>query len=75
MLLAQDINLPAPVKTGGKPLMQALSERKSIRFYQDKDYIFNFELSGLQILIIQKAGIAITPFGRDRWFPATCANL
>ena len=36
MLLAQDINLPAPVKTGGKPLMQALSERKSIRSYQDK---------------------------------------
>lgn len=36
MLLAQDIDLPAPVKTGGKPLMQALSERKSIRSYQDK---------------------------------------
>jgi SagB-type dehydrogenase family enzyme len=36
MLLAQDINLPTPVKTGGKPLMQALSERKSIRSYQDK---------------------------------------
>jgi hypothetical protein len=25
------INLPAPKKTGGKPLMEALSERKSIR--------------------------------------------
>lgn len=34
---AQDINLPAPNKTGGKPLMQALNERKSIRSYQDKE--------------------------------------
>lgn len=33
---AQDINLPAPNKTGGKPLMQALNERKSTRSYQDK---------------------------------------
>ncbi len=35
-LLAQDIPLPAPDRTGGKPLMQALNERKSIRSYQDK---------------------------------------
>ncbi len=34
---AQDINLPAPNKTGGKPLMQALNERKSTRSYQDKE--------------------------------------
>ncbi|RNC65587.1 SagB/ThcOx family dehydrogenase [Proteiniphilum sp. X52] len=34
---AQDINLPAPNKTGGKPLMQALKERKSTRSYQDKE--------------------------------------
>lgn len=33
---AQDIQLPTPVKTGGKPLMQALSERKSTRSFQDK---------------------------------------
>lgn len=37
-LSAQDIQLPAPNKTGGKPLMQALSERRSTReFNPDKD--------------------------------------
>lgn len=36
IISAQDITLPAPDKTGGKPLMQALNERKSIRSYQDK---------------------------------------
>ena len=30
-LSAQDISLPTPVKTGGKPLMEALNERKSTR--------------------------------------------
>ena len=30
-LSAQDISLPEPVKTGGKPLMEALNERKSSR--------------------------------------------
>jgi SagB-type dehydrogenase family enzyme len=34
---AQDVNLPAPDRSGGKPLMQALNERKSIRSYQDKE--------------------------------------
>ena len=34
---AQDIVLPNPLKTGGKPLMQALSERKTTRdFTEDK---------------------------------------
>jgi len=32
-VLAQDIVLPTPDKTGGKPLMQALSERQTIRTY------------------------------------------
>mgnify|MGYP003816852187 CR=1 FL=1 len=32
-LKAQDITLPAPDKKGGKPLMQALNERKSARSY------------------------------------------
>ncbi len=36
-LFGQDITLPAPDKTGGKPLMQALSERQSIRSFKDKD--------------------------------------
>ena len=35
-LSAQDIQLPAPDRVGGKPLMQALNERKSIRSYQNK---------------------------------------
>jgi SagB-type dehydrogenase family enzyme len=34
---AQNVSLPAPDRTGGKPLMQALNERKSIRSYQDKE--------------------------------------
>lgn len=35
---AQDITLPAPSKTGGKPLMEALSERKSQKDnYLNKD--------------------------------------
>lgn len=33
----QDIKLTAPNKTGGKPLMQALSERKSSRNFVDKE--------------------------------------
>jgi nitroreductase len=32
-VISQDIVLPAPDKTGGKPLMQALSERQTIRTY------------------------------------------
>lgn len=33
--MAQDIELPAPDRTGGKPLMQALSERQSTRSFQN----------------------------------------
>lgn len=36
-LSAQDIQLNAPNKSSGKPLMQALSERKSSREFIDKD--------------------------------------
>lgn len=36
-LFTQDIKLPAPNKSGGKPLMQALSERKSSRDFIDKE--------------------------------------
>ena len=36
---AQDIILPAPAKTGGKPLIEALSERKS-----QKDNYVNTDL-------------------------------
>jgi nitroreductase len=34
---AQDIELPAPDKTGGKPLMQTLAARKSSRTFMDKE--------------------------------------
>lgn len=34
---AQDINLPAPVKTGGMPLMDALSNRSSQREFSKED--------------------------------------
>lgn len=36
-LAAQDIKLPAPQKTGGKPLMEAINLRKSGRTFVDKD--------------------------------------
>ncbi len=36
-LFAQDIQLPTPNKKGGKPLMQALSERKSAREFQETE--------------------------------------
>jgi len=34
---AQDIQLPSPNKTGGKPLMEALNERQSNRDFSDKE--------------------------------------
>jgi SagB-type dehydrogenase family enzyme len=45
-LFSQDIVLPAPDKTGGKPLMQALNERQSIRTFT-KDVLTNQQLSSL----------------------------
>jgi nitroreductase len=33
---AQDVQLPEPVRTGGMPLMEALSNRQTIRAYSDK---------------------------------------
>lgn len=35
--IGQDIQLTPPNKTGGKPLMQTLSERKSMRNFADKE--------------------------------------
>lgn len=43
---AQDIALPAPDKTGGKPLMQALNERQSIRTFT-KENLTQQQLSDL----------------------------
>ena len=34
---AQDVNLPSPKKTGGKPLMDALNERQSNRDFSGKE--------------------------------------
>jgi nitroreductase len=45
-ILAQDISLPAPDKTGGKPLMQALNERQTIRTFT-KDNLTQQQLSDL----------------------------
>ena len=45
-LIAQDIVLPAPDRTGGKPLMQALSERQTTRSYT-KDSLTLQQLSDL----------------------------
>ena len=45
-LIAQNIQLPAPDKKGGKTLMQALSERKSTREFQEKE-LSNNVLSNL----------------------------
>jgi len=36
-LCAQDIKLPEPKKTGGKPLMDALNDRESVREFSEKD--------------------------------------
>ncbi len=37
MLFAQTILLPAPVKTGGKPLIDALNDRQTIRSISDRE--------------------------------------
>ena len=36
-LLAQDIKLPSPKKTGGKPLMEVLNRRQSTREFSNKE--------------------------------------
>lgn len=37
MIDAQDITLPAPARTGGKPLMEALNDRASSREFSEQD--------------------------------------
>ena len=44
--IAQDIALPAPQKTGGKPVFDALMERQSVKAYTDKE-ITRQELSNV----------------------------
>ncbi len=46
-LLAQDIELPAPKKTGGKPLMECLNERKSTKGFDSSKQLTNQQISNL----------------------------
>ncbi len=45
-MFAQDIKLPKPDRKGGKPLMEALNDRKSTREFQEKE-LSNKTLSNL----------------------------
>jgi nitroreductase len=59
-LLAQDLALPAPQKTGGLPLMEALARRAS-----EKDYDATRELSTQQLANLLWAGFGVNrPDGR-----------
>lgn len=64
-ITAQDIKLSAPNKTGGKPLMQALSERKSSRNFVDKE---------LSIDVLSNLMWAANGFNRDDKRTAPTAN-
>lgn len=46
MVNSQDIKLPVPDKTGGKPLMQALNERQTVRTFTQDNLTLN-QLSDL----------------------------
>jgi nitroreductase len=46
-LVAQDINLPAPKRSGGKPLMDCLNERKSTKDFDETKEIDQQTLSNL----------------------------
>lgn len=46
-LFAQDIKLPAPVREGGKPLMDCLNSRQSVRTFDENRGIDNQTLSNL----------------------------
>jgi len=46
-LLAQDIALPAPIRTGGKPLMDCLNQRKTSRDFNEDKTVDNKTLSNL----------------------------
>lgn len=62
---AQDIELNAPDKTGGKPLMQALSQRKSSRNFVDKE---------LSVNVLSNLLWAANGFNRDDKRTAPTAN-
>lgn len=62
---AQEIKLPAPNRTGGKPLMESLNQRKSTRSFSDK------ELSSQQLSDLLWAA---NGFNRDDKRTAPTAN-
>lgn len=64
LMHSQTINLPTPVKTGGMPLMEALSKRSSIRSYSDK------ELSTQQISNLLWASFGINRSDGKRTAPS-----
>lgn len=64
-IAAQDIKLSAPNKNGGKPLMQALSERKSSRNFIDED---------LPVSVLSDLLWAANGFNRDDKRTAPTAN-
>lgn len=64
-LSAQDIKLNEPDKKGGKPLMQALSERKSTREFQNKD---------LPVSVLSNLLWAANGFNRDNKRTSPTAN-
>lgn len=64
-IVAQDIKLSAPNKNGGKPLMQALSERKSSRNFIDED---------LSVSVLSDLLWAANGFNRDDKRTAPTAN-
>ena len=63
--IAQDIKLSTPDKTGGKPLMQALSQRKSSRNFVDKE---------LSVDVLSNLLWAANGFNRDDKRTAPTAN-
>ena len=62
---AQDIKLSPPNKNGGKPLMQALSERRSTREFNNKD---------LPVSVLSNMLWAANGFNRDNKRTAPTAN-
>jgi len=64
-LYAQDLQLPAPERTGGMPLMDALNKRQSTRLFQDKE---------LSIEQISNLLWAANGFNRDDKRTAPTAN-
>ena len=53
---AQDIQLPSPSKTSGKPPMDALNERQSNRDFSDKELNMQTLPDWVEVLLTQTVG-------------------